>query len=86
MFVDTFDGALTEAGDLVQPLQAGLIARESVLAELADLASGRRAGRRNAEEITLFKSVGTAIEDLCAANLVWQSFKAPSSTHTNDQP
>ena len=75
LFVDTFDGALAEAGDLVQPIQAGLIARASVLAELADLVSGRHAGRSNAQEITLFKSVGTAIEDLCAANLVWQHFK-----------
>jgi ornithine cyclodeaminase len=86
LFVDTFDGALAEAGDLVQPMQAGLITRASVLAELADLASGRHAGRRDAKEITLFKSVGTAIEDLCAANLVWQYFKAPSSQSTNDQP
>jgi ornithine cyclodeaminase len=39
------------------------------------LVSGRHAGRNNAQDITLFKSVGTAIEDLCAANLVWQHFK-----------
>ena len=82
LFVDTFDGALAEAGDLVQPVQAGLITRASVLAELADLASGRHSGRSNAQEITLFKSVGTAIEDLCAANLVWQHFKAQPSQPT----
>lgn len=85
LFVDTFDGALAEAGDLVQPLQAGLITRASVLAELADLITGRHAGRSNAQEITLFKSVGTAIEDLCAANLVWQHFKAQPSQSANDQ-
>ena len=85
LFVDTFDGALAEAGDLVQPMQAGLITRASVLAELADLASGRHAGRSNAQEITLFKSVGTAIEDLCAANLVWQHFKAHPSQFANNQ-
>jgi ornithine cyclodeaminase len=85
LFVDTFDGALAEAGDLVQPLQAGLITRTSVLAELAELASGRHAGRSNAQEITLFKSVGTAIEDLCAANLVWQHFKAQPSQSANNQ-
>ena len=82
LFVDTFDGALAEAGDLVQPMQAGLITRASVLAELADLVSGRHAGRNNAQDITLFKSVGTAIEDLCAANLVWQHFKAQPSQPT----
>ena len=88
LFVDTFDGALAEAGDLVQPMQAGLITRTSVLAELADLVSGRHAGRSNGQEITLFKSVGTAIEDLCAANLVWQHFNAQPSqsvNHPSDQ-
>ena len=79
LFVDTFDGALAEAGDLVQPLQAGLITRASVRAELADLASGRHAGRRHVHDITVFKSVGTAIEDLCAADLVWQHFKTRQS-------
>jgi ornithine cyclodeaminase len=71
VFVDTFDGALKEAGDLVQPLSAGRIARDHVGAELADLCAGRHPGRRSAEEITLFKSVGTALEDLCAARLVF---------------
>ncbi len=70
LFVDTFAGALKEAGDLVQPLARGVIGRERVLAELADLASGRHAGRRDREEVTLFKSVGTALEDLAAARLV----------------
>ena len=71
VFVDTFSGAMAEAGDLVQPIAAGLMRRESVLAELADLASGAHAGRLNTIEITVFKSVGTALEDLCAANLAW---------------
>jgi ornithine cyclodeaminase len=71
VFVDTFAGALKEAGDLVQPLAAGRIAREHVQAELADLCAGRHPGRRSADEITLFKSVGTALEDLCAARLVY---------------
>lgn len=76
VFVDTVDGALAEAGDLVQPLQAGLITRSSVLADLADLTTGRHQGRSDAQQVTLFKSVGTAIEDLCAADLVWQYVKA----------
>lgn len=70
LFVDTFAGALAEAGDLVQPIANGTITREQVRAELADLARGRHPGRRDAAEITLFKSVGTALEDLCAARLV----------------
>ncbi|HEX4883810.1 MAG TPA: ornithine cyclodeaminase family protein, partial [Casimicrobiaceae bacterium] len=70
VFVDTFAGALKEAGDLVQPLEAGAIGRDHVLAELADLCAGRHPGRTRDDEVTLFKSVGTALEDLCAARLV----------------
>jgi ornithine cyclodeaminase len=72
VFVDTFAGALKEAGDLVQPIGAGVIAREHVRAELADLVTGRHAGRRSLDEITVFKSVGTALEDLCAARLAYE--------------
>ncbi|MEO7403397.1 MAG: ornithine cyclodeaminase family protein, partial [Burkholderiales bacterium] len=70
VFVDTFAGALKEAGDLTQLIEGGRIARSHVLAELADLARGEHTGRRSADEITLFKSVGTALEDLAAAELV----------------
>jgi ornithine cyclodeaminase len=68
--VDTFAGALAEAGDLVQPLQRGVIGRGRIAGELADLVAGRVRGRESAHEVTLFKSVGTALEDLAAARLV----------------
>ncbi|MFM9884793.1 MAG: ornithine cyclodeaminase family protein [Burkholderiales bacterium] len=71
VFVDTIAGALKEAGDLVQPIAAGTFSREQVRAELADLVTARHAGRQHAEEITLFKSVGTALEDLAAARLAF---------------
>ncbi|HSQ72204.1 MAG TPA: ornithine cyclodeaminase family protein, partial [Rubrivivax sp.] len=67
---DTYAGALAEAGDLVQPLARGVIRRDQVVAELAELLRGRVAGRRDTAEITLFKSVGTALEDLAAARCV----------------
>ncbi len=70
VFVDTYAGALKEAGDLVQPIEQGAFRREDVRAELAELVNGRHPGRRSAAEVTLFKSVGTALEDLCAARLV----------------
>lgn len=70
LFVDTLEGALAEAGDLLEPMGRGLIGRERIEGELADLVSGRATGRRGADEIILFKSVGTAIEDLAAAKLV----------------
>ncbi|MBE0613938.1 MAG: ornithine cyclodeaminase family protein [Burkholderiales bacterium] len=73
IFVDTYAGALKEAGDLVQPLASGALARERVRAELAELVAGAHPGRRGAGEITLFKSVGTALEDLCAARLVLET-------------
>jgi ornithine cyclodeaminase len=68
--VDTYAGALAEAGDLVVPIERGVITREHVVAELAELARGLRPGRTSAAEVTLFKSVGTALEDLAAAELV----------------
>ena len=76
IFVDTFEGTLAEAGDLIQPLQQGLMTRDAVRAELADLTAHRHAGRSNDDEITVFKSVGTAIEDLCAASLAWHAWKS----------
>jgi ornithine cyclodeaminase len=68
--VDTYAGALAEAGDLLAPLASGAISRASIVAELAELVRGERPGRTSAAEITLFKSVGTALEDLAAAALV----------------
>jgi ornithine cyclodeaminase len=72
VFVDTRAGALGEAGDLLHAIDAGAIGREHVRAELAELCTGRHAGRQAAGEITVFKSVGTALEDLCAARLVYE--------------
>jgi alanine dehydrogenase len=76
LFVDTFEGALSEAGDLLDPIARGVIARERIEGELADLISGRVAGRGGADEITLFKSVGSAIEDLAAAQLLLMQVEA----------
>jgi ornithine cyclodeaminase len=70
VFVDTRRGALAEAGDLVQPIERGVVTREHVRADLAELVRGEHPGRQAPDEVTLFKSVGTALEDLCAAELV----------------
>jgi len=70
LYVDTFAGALAEAGDLVQLIERGALDRAHIRAELADLVTGRAPGRREAGTVTLFKSVGTALEDLAAARLV----------------
>jgi ornithine cyclodeaminase/alanine dehydrogenase-like protein (mu-crystallin family) len=68
VYIDT-DMALREAGDIVQPLRSGHLTREGILGDLSGLASGRCPGRRDAARITLFKSVGSALEDLAAAQL-----------------
>jgi ornithine cyclodeaminase len=72
IFVDTRAGAFAEAGDILQPLALGIIGKEAVVGELADLCRGDVEGRQTAEEITLFKSVGASIEDLAAAIAVYE--------------
>ncbi len=71
IFVDTRAGALKEGGDIVQPLANGIIAEGDVIADLFELARGERHGRAASDDdvITLFKSVGAALEDLAAAEL-----------------
>jgi ornithine cyclodeaminase/alanine dehydrogenase-like protein (mu-crystallin family) len=75
LFCDTRAGALKEGGDYAQPLAAGLISTHDIKADLFDLSRGAHRGRANPKEITMFKSVGTAIEDLAAAIAVWQRVK-----------
>ncbi len=69
VFVDTRAGACKEAGDIVQPLESGVLEPDDIAADLFELTRGERAGRRFYDQITLFKSVGTAVEDLAAAQL-----------------
>jgi ornithine cyclodeaminase len=75
VFVDTREGAMKEAGDIVQPLRSGLITEDDIAGDLYDLTRGARAGRRYHDQITLFKSVGAALEDLAAAQLALEHVK-----------
>jgi ornithine cyclodeaminase/alanine dehydrogenase-like protein (mu-crystallin family) len=70
VFVDTKENALKEGGDLVIPMKKGLIDEDYVQAELRDLTTEKHPGRTAEHEITLFKSVGHALEDLAAACLI----------------
>ncbi|HSI42518.1 MAG TPA: ornithine cyclodeaminase family protein [Xanthobacteraceae bacterium] len=72
VYVDTRAGTLKEAGDIVEPIRTGALTAQGVQGDLFELEAGTAQGRGAADEITLFKSVGTAIEDLAAAELVWQ--------------
>jgi ornithine cyclodeaminase len=67
--VDTYVGALAEAADIIEPLERGVIDRAAIVAELAELGQGKL-GRTAPTDITLFKSVGTAVADLAAAQLL----------------
>jgi ornithine cyclodeaminase/alanine dehydrogenase-like protein (mu-crystallin family) len=68
--VDTYSAAWSDVGELIIPLQEGVITRDHVVADLHELVSGSKQGRRSPEEITIFKSVGCALEDLVAAELL----------------
>lgn len=72
VFVDTIGGATKEAGDIVQALESGALSRDDIQADLYDLCRGQKKGRESNDEITLFKSVGAAIEDLAAGIAVWE--------------
>ena len=74
--VDTYAGALEEAGDVLIPLREGAIHRDDIVAELAELLTGARIGRRSDDDITLFKSVGWALEDLATARLAYARARA----------
>lgn len=70
VYVDTYAGALGEAGDLLLPVAAGVWSTDQVKADLYELCGGTKEGRTDPKAITLFKSVGASIEDLVAAELV----------------
>ena len=70
VYVDTFDGVLAEADDVIQPIERGVIARHGIRGDLAGLVRNTASGRTSEQQVTLFKSVGTAIEDLAAAQML----------------
>jgi len=75
IYVDTRAGATKEAGDIVQPLASGVLKPEAIVADLHELARGEKQGRQSPSEITLFKSVGAALEDLAAGIAVYNALK-----------
>ncbi len=65
--VDQREAALEEAGDLIIPIRQGLIRAEDIYAELGEIVNGEKAGRTSDDEITFFKSVGNAAQDVVTA-------------------
>jgi ornithine cyclodeaminase/alanine dehydrogenase-like protein (mu-crystallin family) len=72
LFVDRRESAVNEAGDYLLAVSEGSIPPDHIRAELADVVSGAHPGRTSSAEITIFKSLGLAIEDLAAAEYVYQ--------------
>ncbi len=70
--IDSREGALTEAGDLLVALEQGAIQRSDIYAEIGEIAAGLKPGRENDEEITYFKSVGNAAQDAAMAHAIYQ--------------
>ena len=69
VYVDTMEGALREAGDLLFPIKSGAFAADRIMGDLFALTQGLVPIRQDAAQITVFKSVGAALEDLVAAEL-----------------
>ena len=70
LVVDTYEAARAEAGELLIPLREGFVTDDHVASDLHSLLSGKKQGRSSAEELTVFKSVGCALEDLVAAEVL----------------
>ncbi|MBB4145453.1 ornithine cyclodeaminase family protein [Rhizobium rhizoryzae] len=73
VFVDTYEGATHEGGDIAIPLKTGVLKLEDIRGDMRELVTGKRPGRTSQAEITLFKSVGAALEDLAGAILAYET-------------
>lgn len=72
IIVDTMEGVLAEAGDIIIPMQKGLISKEDIDGDIGQVILGQVKGRESENEITLFKAVGTAVLDVVAANAIYK--------------
>jgi len=71
--VDSRSASMEEAGDIIQPIRAGLLTESQIHAELGEIVLGKKEGRKSESEITFFKSVGIAVQDAMAAQLALQN-------------
>ena len=75
IYVDTKDGAINESGDLIQPIKKGIIKVEKINGELGEVINGKIKGRENDDEMTFFKTTGSAVLDLVAAQKIYELAK-----------
>jgi ornithine cyclodeaminase/alanine dehydrogenase-like protein (mu-crystallin family) len=71
-FVDCRNSTAHEGGEYLRALKAGAISAEHILAEIGEVANGSKAGRLTASDVTLYKSLGVAPQDLASAHYVWE--------------
>ncbi len=76
LFVDSRESAMNEAGDFLIPKSEGAVGDDHIVGEIGEFLSGKVRGRQNRDEITLFKSLGMAVEDVAAAHLIYERAKA----------
>jgi alanine dehydrogenase len=76
LYVDRRESALNEAGDFLIPKKEGAIGDEHIVGELGELLLGRISGRRSEDEVTIFKSLGLAVEDVAAAAFIYEKARA----------
>ncbi|MBH30382.1 MAG: ornithine cyclodeaminase [Candidatus Marinimicrobia bacterium] len=76
LFVDSRESAVNEAGDFLIPKSEGAVGDDHIVGEIGEVLSGKAPGRQSRDEITLFKSLGMAVEDVAAAHLIYERAKA----------
>ncbi len=80
--VDSREANFAECGDVLIPLQEGRITRDMVVDEIGEVAAGTKPGRSNPTQVTIYKSVGIAVEDVAAANLIYRKALAQGIGHS----
>lgn len=75
IYFDSVDAVLSEAGDILIPLESGQITRDDFTGDLGDVLLGKVQGRENDEEIIVFKTVGIGTQDLMAAKRIYDKAK-----------
>jgi ornithine cyclodeaminase/alanine dehydrogenase-like protein (mu-crystallin family) len=73
LVVDSVSACLVEAGDIIQPVEKGIISEDHIYAEIGEIVLGNKQGRSGDDEITVFKSVGNAVQDISAAAVIMQN-------------
>jgi alanine dehydrogenase len=71
--IDDYEASMAEAGDLLIPIKQGLMTAEHIYAELGDIITGQKVGRTSPEELTVFKSVGVAVQDVAVSAAVLEA-------------